>query len=187
MALVPPARLGDGEDARALVERIVAGRGKLGALYPVLLHSPRLAEACLEFGTVVRYGNGLEPRLRELVICLVGELCGARYEVHRHRELALASGASTEEVDGVREWRTLPGYSELERSALHLAETVTTTVQAEPSLVETLLEELGPRQLVELMTLVGYYNMICRILAPLGITPADEAGPEDVLMAPDND
>jgi len=182
MALVPPARLDESDDARALVDRIMTGRGKLGALYPVLLHSPRLASSLIEFGTVVRYGNGLEPRLRELVICLVGELNGARYEVHRHRELAFETGASADQVYGVREWRTLPAYSELERSALHLAESVTTSVRADPSQVSKLLERLGPQRLVELVTLVAYYNMIARILEPLGITPADEATPEEIIV-----
>ena len=119
--------------------------------------------------------------LDDIASCTVGELCGARYEVHRHRELALTNGASAEQVDGVRQWRTLSVYSDIERSALHLAESVTTSVGADPSLVESLRERLGPRRLVELLVLVAYYNMICRILAPLDVTPDDEAGPEDVL------
>ncbi|KCV65769.1 carboxymuconolactone decarboxylase family protein, partial [Bordetella bronchiseptica] len=83
MARIPYADLGS-EQARPLVERIVAERGSVLHLYQMLLHSPPIAEGWLNYLTAVRQKASLSGALRELVIVRVAQINGAPYEADQH-------------------------------------------------------------------------------------------------------
>src|SRR4051794_11805436 len=116
MARVGPADWRHDLDLAELVARIRAERGRLGALYPVILHSPDTARGLLALGNAVRFNSVLDAGLRELVICLVGERLDATYELFRHREFARLAGVTADRVAELRNWPGSSRYTELERT-----------------------------------------------------------------------
>jgi AhpD family alkylhydroperoxidase len=67
---------------------------------------------------------GLEPRLRELVGVRTAQLTGAPESLVRHAREALALGESQSRLAGLAGWRSSRRFSEDERAALGLAESL---------------------------------------------------------------
>ena len=65
-------------------------------------------------------------------------------------------------------------WSSLELDVLDLTFHMTRNVAVPPELVERLKERLGDQQLVELVTTIGAYNGVSRVLVALGITAEGE-------------
>jgi alkylhydroperoxidase family enzyme len=160
-----------------LVERIVGGRGQVGELYGMLLHCPIIAEGLLQFGTAVRQKAQLDGQIRELVICRVGLLLDAEYEVFRHRELAEREGVTTEQLDALEYWRETDLFSPAQRAALAYSESITRDIKVPDEVFEPLREHFDTREIVELTMTAAYYNMISRFLEALHISVPPELKP----------
>ena len=67
-------------ELKAVADRIRAERGgRVLNLYRVLLNSPKIAEAWLQFFTVIRQQCDLPAQYRELAIMIVAVVNGADY------------------------------------------------------------------------------------------------------------
>lgn len=157
----------------ALFARVVAERGQLGELYPLLLHSPGIAAGMLELGNGVRKTPALDPQVRELVICRVGMLAKATYEVWRHREIAQEVGVEPAKLEDLGEWEQSLEFTELERSALAYADAMTCSIRVPADVFAGISDRLTTRETVELTVTIAYYNMISRILVALEIEHRD--------------
>jgi len=69
--------------------------------------------------------TGIDEKLLELVHLRASQINGCGVCVHMHAESLQKSGESYERVLGVSAWRDSPFYSEAERAALALTESVT--------------------------------------------------------------
>ncbi|MEZ5741520.1 MAG: DsbA family protein [Burkholderiaceae bacterium] len=77
--------------------------GALIELDRMLLYSPELAMGWNHLLGNVRTRFEVEPRLRELAMCLVAVLNRAEYEFFQHSPLLLAAGATQAQVDALRD------------------------------------------------------------------------------------
>lgn len=159
----------DSSEARRVVELVQSQRGgRFPYLYQMLLHNPVVAEAWLRLGTAIRYQSELDEATRELVICLVARMTGAEYEWRPHRRLAVEQGFSEAQIDGVLGWRS-GQFGSKHAAVLALAEGLTRDVEVDDETFGALHEHFTPRQVVELVATVAYYNMLGRFLAGLQI------------------
>jgi AhpD family alkylhydroperoxidase len=172
MAHLPYAEIGSNETA-ALVQRIVAERGSVLHLYQMLLHSPPLAEGWLAMMTAVRQRLDLPGALRELVIVRIAHVNGAPYEAEQHVPLALREGLTAEQVAALADWQPARCFSDLQRCALELADTMTRDIHVAPELMARVRAHLGERQTVELAATIASYNMVSRFLEALAIRGDD--------------
>lgn len=171
MARVP--LLGGDEDPEmaSLVEKIRSGRrGNVINVYKLLLHSPPVAENWFNLINTLRWGTELPGRLREIIIIRIGYLNRVDYVINQHvPKLALVEGLSHAECDALVDWRATEYFSEAERAALSYAESMTRDIQV----LEEIFAALGPhyndREIVELTTLIGAYNMHTRVVQALDI------------------
>ncbi|HEX8745527.1 MAG TPA: carboxymuconolactone decarboxylase family protein [Thermoleophilaceae bacterium] len=128
------------------------------------------------FGGALLSSLELDARLRELAILHVGRLSGAEYEWVQHVPIALAVGASEEDVAAVER-----GDLEADclgadvRAALRFATEVVRDVRASDEALAALREHLSPREVVELLLVVGQYMMVARVAETAGIE-IDEGG-----------
>jgi AhpD family alkylhydroperoxidase len=153
-----------------LVERIKQGRGgRLISLYRMQLYNPEITSAWLDLGSAVRFKSELDGGLRELAICLVSRLTGCEYEWLGHRRLALQEGLSEAQLDSLLDWRHSAGFDERQRAVLGLAEELTRSVSVSDATFSAVSSVLPPRQIVELVATVAYYNMVSRFLVGLDI------------------
>ncbi len=97
----------------------------------MLLHSPALAESWFGHSNAVRWKTDLDGRLRELVIVRVASLTGADYDiVNQHvPTLTTPEGLTEEELAEMPRWRLATCFSDPERAALALADTMTRDIE----------------------------------------------------------
>ncbi|MDX2378075.1 carboxymuconolactone decarboxylase family protein [Microbacterium sp. LRZ72] len=69
--------------------------------------------------------NGIEDRLKELLLLHVSQLNGCAFCVRVHVERALAAGSDADEIGQLAVWRESEVFGDRERAALELAESFT--------------------------------------------------------------
>jgi len=156
-------------DAQQMVEQIRKERGgRFPHLFHMMLYNPSIADGWLRLGTAVRFKSDLDGATRELAICMVARTTGAEYEWRAHRRIAIDEGFSEAQLDGILDWRT-GQFDDRQRAVLALAEGLTKSVNVDDATFDAARAHLTPRQLVELVTTVAYYNMVSRFLVGLKI------------------
>lgn len=156
-------------EAQQIVELIRRERGgRFPHLFHLQMYNPAIVESWLGLGTAVRYKSELDSPTRELAICLVARTTGAEYEWLAHRRIAISEGFSEAALDKILDWRT-GEFDAKQRAVLALAEESTRHVQVADATFDACREFLSPRQLVELVTTVAYYNMVSRFLVGLRV------------------
>ena len=133
------------------------------------MHNPALAETWFEHLNAVRWGTDLSGRLRELLIIRIGHNLQSAYIIKQHvPKLAKAEGLSDEDCRRLMS-DELAGFSDAELAALGAADQVTRSSVLPPELGARLREHFADKQIVELMVLIGTYNMHARFVAGLSI------------------
>ena len=118
----------------------------------------------LAFGGALLSSLQLDPRVRELVILRVGRLSDAEYEWVQHVPIALAVGAGEEQIAAVdRGDLDDSSLGELDRAALRFATEVVRDVRASDETFAALREHLSPREVVELLLVIGQYMLVARV------------------------
>jgi len=156
-------------DAQQMVEQIRKERGgRFPHLFHMQLYNPAIADGWLRLGTAVRYKSELDDATRELAICLVARTTGAEYEWRAHRRIAHELGIPEAALDSILDWRN-GDFDARQRAVLALAEQLTRNVSVDDATFKQASDQLPPRQIVELVTTVAYYNMVSRFLVGLQI------------------
>jgi alkylhydroperoxidase family enzyme len=163
----------DREDLRPedgdIYDDLVARRGSVANLFRVLAHSPGLLRRLLGYSDYVRHNLSLDPHLRELAILTVGRVCGVEYEFTHHWYIARSIGLPQEKLDALGGWEGAAVFTDRECAVIRYSEEATRDIRVRDETFNALRDFLDIRQIVELVQVVGYYNMIVRILAPLGV------------------
>jgi alkylhydroperoxidase family enzyme len=160
----------------ALVDAIRARRGgRLLNLDRMLLHSPPLAAGWNGYLKAVRTELALEPRLREMAMCVVASLNGAHYEFHHHAPEFLRAGGSAQQVEALRQpelaLHQANLFDDAARAALRLTIEMTRQVAVGDGTFDAIHAALGDRGTVELVAVIATYNMVSRFLVALGVEP----------------
>lgn len=132
-------------------------------------HAPDMTGPAIDLGMAV-LGSSLPVRLRELVVMAVAARTDCAYGVVQHRPIALDAGVTPDQLAAVVELRPEEGKFDAVESALL---TATEELMAQHTLTDatlgTLREHFTDRQVVELITTVGYYTMLAGLLNGLGV------------------
>lgn len=163
---------GDGALVAAIRKR--RGGGLLN-LDRQLLHSPPFAEGWNGLLGAVRTRLSLDPKLRELAMCVVAVLNDADYEFIHHAPEFVKAGGTRAQVDAVKAMKSTPLdpslFDEIGNATVGLAFQMTTMIHVEDATFDTLLRHIGRTQVVELVGVVASYNMVSRFLVALGVEP----------------
>ena len=158
------------EADREIFDRLVKERKTpVGNIFRMLAHTPNLLRRFLALGGELRNGTALDPKLRELALMTVGRLTGAEYEFTHHWNLARRVGVSREQLEHLADFETSPLFNEQERLVQRYALEATLNVKVTDATFEALRKSLDTRRLMEVVQNVAFYNMVVRILVPLGV------------------
>jgi alkylhydroperoxidase family enzyme len=165
----------DLSEPKELVASIRARRGGvLLNLDRMLLHSIPLADGWNGFLRRIRNELTVEPKLRELAICVVAVWNRAEYEFHHHAPELLKAGASPAQVEALRTLETAENLAALfdptELAVIQLATEMTRDIQVSDATfaaVSTALQD--NQQTVELVAIIAAYNMVSRFLVALKV------------------
>jgi 4-carboxymuconolactone decarboxylase len=162
--LGPPATLDAAQQKAA--DELINGprRGVYGPFRP-LLHRPPLLCAVAKVGETLRYEGTLAPALREWTICVVARELSNVFEWDMHLPLAAAAGVPSAALAALDAGQ--PSPHDL-RADLALARIVAHELIGQHRLGEETyseaLKQWGEPTLVELLTLVGYFVMVCWLM-----------------------
>jgi alkylhydroperoxidase family enzyme len=112
----------------------------------------------------------LDPQLRELAILLVAARAGADYEWIQHVGISQTLGVTDEQVSAVKH-DTLDAacFDADAQAVLHFTDQVIDRPRPDDDTFTTLSRRLPPRQIVELLLVIGTYYMLARIMTTLDI------------------
>ena len=163
------------EEYRYLFDNLSRESGRVGNLFRVMGHSPRLLHQFMRLGNDLRYKTRIDPRLRELAILTVGRLTNAPYEYVHHLAIARRAGVTEEQIDGLAVWERHPAFSAEERAVIRYAEMVTREIRVSDEVFDAVHAFLDDEQMVELTLNVAFYNLVVRFLEPMQVE-LEEAG-----------
>ena len=132
----------------------------------------------LAFGGALLSSLQLDARVRELAILRVARLSDAEYEWVQHVPIALAVGASEQQVTALERGDLEDdSLSEPDRAVLRFTTEVVRDVRASDETFAAVREHLSPREVVELLLVVGQYMMVARLAGTTDIELDEPAAP----------
>jgi alkylhydroperoxidase family enzyme len=170
MARIPYVSRETMPDGRTdLYDRLVQERGpNLEHIFLALANVPNLAEAVLGMATALRKKTTLSRVFRELAVVTVGLETNASYEVDHHWNAALNAGVRPEQLEQLRAFETADCFNNEERSVIRLAKEITRDGRvSDATWAGTAF--LGPREQMELLLTIAWYNFVVRVILPLEI------------------
>jgi alkylhydroperoxidase family enzyme len=166
--------------ADELIASIKARRGgRLLKIDRLLLHSPSFASGWNALLGNVINNLSLSPKLSQLLMCAVGEINKADYELFSHRGSFLAAGGSQGQLDALADVREAARrtdlFDETERASLQVLLEMTRDVAVSASSFEALRQVLkDDKTLVEIIGTIAAYNMVSRFVVALDLKVDDE-------------
>ena len=130
--------------------------------FAVLVESPEVVAPISRLGEYFRYSWDLEPGVRETLILATAQHWASRFEWEHHRPLALAQGVTSDDVQ-----RISMGEAPSDPD-LRLAWSIVRQLLAEGEISDAthldLLDRWSSKQVVEMVSCVGYYSLLAVIL-----------------------
>jgi alkylhydroperoxidase family enzyme len=149
--------------------KLEAGGYQLLNLYRAVGHCGELGPAFIRLGNKILFQGKLPPTLRELAILRVGHLAQAPYEYSKHLVIGRRAGLSQAQLDALPDWEGSRAFDAQERAVLAYTDEVSRHYRAQDATFAALQGFLDSEQLVELTVVIGFYEMICRVLEALQI------------------
>jgi 4-carboxymuconolactone decarboxylase len=131
----------------------------------------------LRFGNALLAHLELNPLLRELAILQVSRLTPhAEYEWVQHVPIALAVGVTQEQVDALEHGDPqAASFTELQYAVLRFTREVVRDARASDEAFDAVRAALSPREIVELLMVIGQYMMLARVMATVDMELDDPA------------
>ncbi len=157
------------ESERDIFDDMMQRFGRIHNLHRIVAYSPVLLRALLHWGEAIRRSTRLDPVLRELAILTVGRLTQCAYEYVHHQGLAKRVGVRPAQLERMETWEDDPAFTAQERAVIRYAAEATQQVMVSTTTFEVLRDFLDTEQIVQLVLIVGHFNMVVRILLPLEV------------------
>lgn len=137
-------------------------------IFTTLARNPTLFRRWIAFGGALLDGE-IRPRDRELVILRVAHLTESSYERAQHVPLALAVGVTEDEVAGLRLPIDEERWPAHDAVLLHAVDQLHHTGTIDDLTWDALHQSLGDSGVIELLMLVGQYQLVALVLRTLRI------------------
>jgi alkylhydroperoxidase family enzyme len=155
-------------------------------LFRMVAHAETAYAPWLRYSGALLTQLELDPLLRELAILQVARQVGSHYEWVQHDPIARVVGATTEQIDAIQAGRDDdPVFDAYQSLVLRLTRTTVNEGAASEAEIAEATRLLGPRQVVELLLVIGNYTAISMLIASTGLEPDAALDPEQLTRARD--
>lgn len=153
----------------------LASGGPPPNVFTTLARNRGLFRRWLWFAGGLMPGGRLPRRDTELVIIRVAHNSGCDYERRHHEQLGRRAGLTAEQVASIGEGPQAPGWTPRQALLLRAADQLHAAGTIDDELWEALAAELADeRVLIELLLLIGHYEMLAMTLNTLRVQPDPE-------------
>jgi len=157
--------------AQRVLMRVINKVGKLEAsnLFLMLMRNFRLFWNWLMFAKqLMPYGQ--IPRVdTELVILRVGWNCRSRYEWGQHVDIGLRAGVSADDIARIPRGAEAPGWQPHLKALMQACDEFHHDRMIGDASWAVLEAHYGPRRLLEVVMLIGHYEMLAGVLNSTGL------------------
>jgi AhpD family alkylhydroperoxidase len=140
-------------------------------LFLTMGRAPKLFRGWLRFAGRLMPGGRLPRRDTELVILRVAHLRGCAYEFEHHVRLGKRAGIGRAEIERVQRGPSAAGWTDRERVLLEAVDELHATQDLSDTTWSALRAQLDEPRLIELVLLVGHYEMLATFLLTLRVQP----------------
>jgi 4-carboxymuconolactone decarboxylase len=134
-------------------------------IFRVLAHAESAFIPYLGLAGALLASLELDPRLRELAILLVAKRTDAEYEWIQHVGISKALSIPDEQISAVERGELQADCLDPDaRVALRFVSEILERPRVDDEIFATLSDRFPPRQIVELLVVVGTYQMLARIM-----------------------
>lgn len=151
--------------------------GRLYGPFTPMLANPRIADIVQTLGAAVRYEIDLTPRAREIATLAVAAAKRSNFEWFAHELLARRAGLTDEELDHLQAGRPAPSFDAYEDLVWRVVTALVQSSDLDDSQFAEARDILGDVGIVDLITLVGHYELLSRSLS-VWRTPLPEGAEE---------
>lgn len=138
--------------------------GRLIGPFNALLLHPEVAAKLLEFQAAESRHTSLSPRVREVVIIVLGSVYGADYELYAHTSVARTAGLTDDQVLALCGGNIPESLGEDEKLAARLARAVATRHHIDEELYQQAESAFGANGLFDIAAAMGVYHTVCTML-----------------------
>jgi 4-carboxymuconolactone decarboxylase len=172
MSRIPAAsRDGLSPQDQNIWDRIAAVRTGMGGPYAMLMHVPALAERVAATEDYFRFDSALGDSDREIIILATARELGAHYPWTRHEIRARKAQIHDEVIEAIRAEAPLTGLSPRQALLVEMVRALLRAHQVSAELFTRVELELGRKQLVEAIALVGHYSTIGFVVNAFDVEP----------------
>ena len=136
----------------------------IGPFNAFLLH-PEVTAKLSEFQAAEATNTTLTPRVREVVIIVVGAVWRADYELYAQIDVARKAGLSDDVITALADGDIPEDLSDHEKLAARVARELATRHRIDDELYREAEEAFGPKGLFDIMAVMGVYQTVCSLLA----------------------
>jgi alkylhydroperoxidase family enzyme len=149
-----------------LAKRVAPDRGNV---WKMLMWSPGMAEAFIDFNDAVRYKISLSNIMRQMIILRAGHLCDAPYELHHHTRIAREVGMSDAQLEAVKEGPNAAALDATQKLALLVTDDIVKDRRVSDANLPVAIKVFGENGLQEILMLAGCYIIACVFLRTWGV------------------
>jgi 4-carboxymuconolactone decarboxylase len=142
--------------------------GQTVNIFATLVRHPGLFRKWMPFGGKLLNGR-LPARDRELLILRVGWRCQAEYEWAQHVPIGRSAGLSDVEIERIKAGPYADGWDQFDSSLLRAADELKDDSCITDHTWGLLAERYDERQLIEVLMVVGQYQLVSGALNSLGV------------------
>jgi 4-carboxymuconolactone decarboxylase len=146
------------------------------------MHHPELAKNFLAFNNYQLQRGSLSVRWRELAILRVAHLRQSAYEWGQHVRMALEGDITTDEIDQLA--RGNDGFEGIDRLILEATDELLTDGRIGDVVLGRINDSLDTRQVMDLVFIVGTYNMLAMAFDTWRLVPEVDTAPLPPLAEP---
>lgn len=139
-------------------------------------HYPALASAFLTLNNHVATNSTLLRRDREILILRLAWLRKAEYEYYQHTILGLRAGLTEAELEQLRIGADAPGWSAEDAQLVTAVDELVAHACISDSSWDLLSQRLSQHQMMDLVFLVGCYEIVASTSKTFGISVEPECG-----------
>lgn len=137
---------------------IATGRKSFDGPTNIYLRSPEMAKAARPITRYLRFEAPTEHKLKEIVILLTARFWGGQYVWYSHRQFAIEAGLSPAFIDAMAAGKRPDPMTADEAAVYDFFSELLATRQVTDATYTAMVDRLGERAVVELVTLMGHYH-----------------------------
>jgi 4-carboxymuconolactone decarboxylase len=164
-------------EQKQLYDQVMSTRPNgLAGPFGVWVRKPSVGEPCERLQNAFRLHGALDRRVAELLILMVAREWTAQYAWYLHEKLGLKAGLTADTIAAIRARERPPTLQPNEGLVYDLVRELLETKTISTATYDRSLQHLGEGLLIEVVSAVGFYSMVCMTLNAFDV-PIPEGAP----------